>query len=156
MATSDTRYLLGPELLLGLCAHRPHALAWADQVAAQHCFISNLAIALVQSVIDVGETDAEKRDDWLKAVDQVKSRYVAEGGNVIDVTSDVLVKWRHWRLRSPLQFQGDDGLEDVEQDVRLLLASAQALALTFVEYDSPYLHQAKDRQLAVQIIEKET
>lgn len=125
-------------------------------MAAQHCFISNLAIALVQSVIDVGETDAEKRDDWLKAVDQVKSRYVAEGGNVIDVTSDVLVKWRHWRLRSPLQFQGDDGLEDVEQDVRLLLASAQALALTFVEYDSPYLHQAKDRQLAVQIIEKET
>ena len=155
MPASSTRYLLGPDLLLGLCLQRTHAIQWADRVSAQDCFISNLSVALVQSVIDTDADDADHRDEWLRALERLKSRYVVEGGTLIDVTAHALDRWRDGRTRSPLQFETDEGLAEVEQDVRLLLASADALGLTYVEYEARYLHQAASRGLAVEVIAQE-
>lgn len=152
MSAAEARYLIGPELLMGICLKMPTAMAWADDAPPQRCFISSLAIALLQAVIDKDSKDAAQQEEWHRALDRIKGIYSVEGGSIVEVTAEVVARWRFWRDREPLQFQAGDSLERVDQDVRLLLATADALALTYVEFDSPYLHQAKARGLAVEII----
>jgi hypothetical protein len=152
MPQTEVRYLIGPELLFGICTKDDAALAWADPVPPQNCFISSLTISILRSVIDRDGQDAAERDSWHRVLDSVKGNYVIKGGAIVEVTAEIVEKWRYWRDREPLEFECDSEREEVDQDVRLLLATADVLGLTFVEYDSLYLHQAAERGLRVQAI----
>lgn len=157
MTADSNRYLLGPGLLMGLCQKAPHATSWGDSVPQRDCCVSELSLALVRSLIDTGARTKRSEERWHTALNQLVSKILLEGGVAVEVTKDILDKWRHWRLQSPLEFVDPQGQrEEVEQDVRLLLATADALNLTYVDYASPYLGQAAEQGLKVIVIDAET
>lgn len=150
----DERWLLGPELMLGLCSQDTAALAWAEDKPLRRCVVSRLGIALLQALIDADAEDQAHRDDWHGALDSFVANLVQEGGAVVDVTEAVLKRWRRWR-HAPLQFQDPDGnLQPIDQDLRLLLATAESLGLTFADFDAAYIEPARQRGLKVAPVQR--
>ena len=68
------RYLLGPQLLLGLCGKEQRAVQWAATVQESECVLSRLAIAIVRSVINNGSRTEVQRQDWHQALSATVSR----------------------------------------------------------------------------------
>ena len=76
MAGPD-RYLLGPQLLIGLCGKEARAVQWSATVQECDCVLSRLAIAIVRSVINTGSTSEVQRQDWHQALNATVSRMEA-------------------------------------------------------------------------------
>lgn len=155
MNNTNERYLLGPGLLAALCSKAPcpAALDWAERIDVHSCGISTLVGSMIQSVIDREATDSLAAEQWGRALEALLANMRLEGLSVLDIDAAVATKWRHWRLLDGLACGQDDKVEIVDQDIRIMLATADALGLTYVDFRAPYLEVASDRGLKVCMIE---
>jgi len=143
MPTSE-RYLLGPNLLIGLCGKEGKAVTWAMTVKDADCVLSRLTIAIVRSVINSGAATELQRKSWHHALDATVSRMETGGATLVDLNETILDKFHEYRTYAPLDCTiPNKGVVPVAQDVRLLITTADVMDLVFTEYDDVYMGQLK-------------
>lgn len=142
--TGVERYLLGPKLLIGLCTKDRKAMQWAESVQEADCVLSRLTISIVRSVINSQADTEADRQNWHQVLDATVSRMEAGGASFVDINETILEKFTVYRLHQPLEFLTQDGPEPVGHDIRLLVATADVMALVYTEYDELYLDQLKN------------
>jgi len=140
MASRD-RYLLGPQLLLGLCGKVPKAVQWSASVQESECVLSRLAIAIARSVINSGATSEVQRQDWHQALAATVSRMEAGGATLVDLNETVLERFHEYRTHAPLDYKTPRGSAPLAQDVRLLITTAAVMDLVYTEYADLYMQQ---------------
>ena len=135
------RYLLGPQLLLGLCGKEQRAVQWAATVQESECVLSRLAIAIVRSVINNGSRTEVQRQDWHQALSATVSRMEGGGATLVDLNETVLERFHEYRTHAPLDFRTPRGSAPLAQDVRLLITTAAVMDLVYAEYTDLYMQQ---------------
>ena len=135
------RYLLGPQLLLGLCGKQARAVQWAAGVQEAECVLSRLAIAIARSVINSGARSEVQRQDWHQALAATVSRMEAGGATLVDLNETVLERFHEYRTHAPLDFRTPRGSAPLAQDVRLLITTAAVMDLVYAEYTDLYMQQ---------------
>lgn len=138
------RYLLGPQLLLGLCGKQARAVQWAAGVQEAECVLSRLAIAIARSVINSGARSEVQRQDWHQALAATVSRMEAGGATLVDLNETVLERFHEYRTHAPLDFKTPKGRAPLAQDVRLLITTAAVMDLVYAEYDDLYMEQLRN------------
>ena len=109
------RYLLGPQLLLGLCGKQARAVQWAAGVQEAECVLSRLAIAIARSVINSGARSEVRRQDWHQALAATVSRMEAGGATLVDLNETVLERFHEYRTHAPLDFKTPTGRAPLAQ-----------------------------------------
>ena len=140
MAGPD-RYLLGPQLLIGLCGKQDKAVQWSATVQESDCVLSRLAIAIVRSVINTGSTSEVQRQDWHQALNATVSRMEAGGATLVDLNETILDRYHEYRMHTPLDYKTPKGSAPLAQDVRLLVTTAAVMDLVYTEYADLYMQQ---------------
>lgn len=135
------RYLLGPQLLLGLCAKDGRAVQWAASVQESECVLSRLAIAIARSVINGGARTEVQRQDWHQALNATVSRMEGGGATLVDLNETVLDRFHEYRTHAPLDYKTPRGSAPLAQDVRLLITTAAVMDLVYTEYADLYMQQ---------------
>ena len=140
MAGPD-RYLLGPQLLIGLCGKQDKAVQWSATVQECDCVLSRLAIAIVRSVINTGSTSEVQRQDWHQALNATVSRMEAGGATLVDLNETILERFHEYRTHAPLDYKTPRGHAPLAQDMRLLVTTAAVMDLVYTEYADLYMRQ---------------
>lgn len=140
MAGPD-RYLLGPQLLIGLCGKEARAVQWSASVQESECVLSRLAIAIVRSVINSGASSEVQRQDWHQALSATVSRMEAGGATLVDLNETILDRFHEYRTHAPLDYKTPRGSAPLAQDVRLLITTAAVMDLVYTEYADLYMQQ---------------
>lgn len=148
-----SRYLLGPQCLLRMANQDAAAMDWLASVKPAECIISDLAMAIAKAAVTASFQDQRDRTEWLSLLEALYANLRAEGASLLTSVDDkVLERYVEWRNFTPLDFQGPTGAMPLAQDLRMLIATADLLKVTYTESANPYLQQAEARGVAVQAI----
>lgn len=147
-----SRYLLGPQCLLRMANQDEQAMKWLASVKPSECIVSDLAIAIAKAAVAAQLHELRERTEWFSLLDALYANLRAEGASMLTSVDDkVLARFVEWRNFKPLDFQESEATapRPLAQDLRLLIATADLLMVTYTESDNLYLKQAAARGVAV-------
>lgn len=145
-----SRYLLGPQCLLRMANQDEQAMKWLASVKPSECIVSDLAIAIAKAAVAAQLHELRERTEWFSLLDALYANLRAEGASMLTSVDDkVLERFVEWRNFEPLDFQGSEVTAPLAQDLRLLIATADLLMVTYTESDNLYLKQAAARGVTV-------
>jgi len=128
-------------------------MAWLATIKPTECIVSDLSMAIAKAAVAEKIHDLRERNEWLSLLDALYANLRAEGAPMLTSVDDkVLERFIEWRNFAPLQHQGAAGPTPLAQDLRLLIATADLLKVSYTEPDDLYLTQAADRGVAVQAL----
>ena len=146
-----TRYLLGADALLELCAagDTPTSI-WARSIRLADCRLSVVAVGIAQEVIQHElATDLARQRGWTRSLRARLAEIERLGVPRLHVTEEVVETWIALR-RHPLAALDAQGNKiGASQDTRLVIATASCHGLTLAEPAQPY--HATLQELGIQV-----
>jgi hypothetical protein len=133
------QYLLAENTLIDLCYPNTPAQQWLAQgIKSTELFTSVIAVEGAKETIDAQAPDPVTRSRLNHTLRQVLARLINGGMTVLPFEEDDAQEWIKWRWHHQLQALRGQHPQDINQDSRMVIATAAARALQFVEPNELY------------------
>ena len=125
-------------------------MQWLATIKPKECIVSDLSMSIAKAAVAEEIHELRERNEWFSLLDALYANLRAEGASMLTSVDDkVLERFIEWRNFAPLDSEGPRGKAPLAQDLRLLIATADLLKVSYTEPGNLYVTQAAARGVAV-------